>query len=159
MLIRKAEMFDVDFWVLGKLTDDDINEFNALDPNRYIRTSLCQSLGPDTVVLTGSRGEVLAIGGNVDDCVWFLTTNETKSLGPQGKRLFRKTIMEYRDQMLDLYGTIYNHVWVGNKSHHKFLKSIGAVFHEEFLQSPVTGELFQLFTISDQESAGGLENL
>lgn len=51
--------------------------------------------------------------------------------------------MEYRDMMLDVYPVLWNYVWVGNGPHKRFLKSIGAVFHEEYTQD---GK-FQLFTI------------
>ncbi|WAK44886.1 hypothetical protein pEaSNUABM57_00004 [Erwinia phage pEa_SNUABM_57] len=86
----------------------------------------------------------LAIGGNSGDQVWFVTSKFAWTLEGKHKREFRKLIMEYRDLMLTKYPTIWNYVWVGNTSHIRFLKSIGAVFHNEF-----TGDCkqFQLFTI------------
>jgi hypothetical protein len=90
------------------------------------------------------HGEPLAIGGNEGDRVWFVTSAQAWRLRSNTKRKFRKLIMEYRDLMLTKYPTIWNYVWVGNTSHIRFLKSIGAVFHNEF-----TGpsRQFQLFTI------------
>lgn len=86
----------------------------------------------------------LAIGGNEGDQVWFVTSKYVWSLEGKHKREFRKLIMEYRDKMLSQYRVIWNFVWVGNTNHVRFLKSIGAVFHNEFADA---GKQFQLFTI------------
>lgn len=91
------------------------------------------------------RGVPLAIGGNCGDQVWFVTSwIVTNRLTRVEKMEFRKLILEYRDTMLKQYPILWNYVWLGNKSHIRFLKSIGAVFHNEF-----TGDCkqFQLFTI------------
>ncbi len=87
---------------------------------------------------------VLALGGNQGDRVWFVTSNLVWNLSAPMKRDFRRLIIEYRDMMLNKYESIWNFVWVGNKSHIRFLKTIGAVFHNEFT---VDGQ-FQLFTIN-----------
>ena len=90
------------------------------------------------------NGLPVAIGGNNGDQVWFVTSAHAWKLRSKAKRTFRKLIMEHRDRMLRHYPVIWNYVWVGNTSHIRFLKTIGAVFHNEF-----TGdcEQFQLFTI------------
>ncbi|UUB18443.1 scaffold protein [Salmonella phage vB_SalS_PC192] len=90
------------------------------------------------------HGMPVAIGGNCWGQVWFVTSARVWKLSVKTRREFRKLILEYRDTMLKQYPIIWNYVWVGNKSHIKFLKSIGAVFHNEF-----TGDSnqFQLFTI------------
>lgn len=85
----------------------------------------------------------IAIGGNEGDRVWFVTSKLINTLSKESKREFRKVIMEYRDKMLDQYGQIFNYVFVGNHEHIRFLKSIGAVFHNDFCAD---GK-FQLFTI------------
>ncbi|UZT50461.1 hypothetical protein [Enterobacter phage 04_vB_Eclo_IJM] len=54
--------------------------------------------------------------------------------------------------MLDHPGPSGNYVWSGNKSHIKFLKLLGAKFHDDWTVSPVTGERFQLFTISKEDA-------
>lgn len=97
----------------------------------------------ECVTLLGN-GVPLAIGGNVGSQCWFVTSARVWKLSMKTRREFRKLILEYRDTMLKQYPTIWNYVWVGNKSHIRFLKSIGAVFHNEF-----TGDSnqFQLFTI------------
>lgn len=103
------------------------------------------SFPPATECVTLSlHGMPVAIGGNCGDQVWFVTSAQAWKLRSKTKREFRKLIMEYRDLMLTKYPTIWNYVWVGNTSHIRFLKSIGAVFHNEF-----TGDCkqFQLFTI------------
>ncbi|NBK20410.1 MAG: DUF2833 domain-containing protein [Spirochaetia bacterium] len=92
----------------------------------------------------------MAIGGNMGDQVWFVTSADSAHWGIKTRMDFRKLIMEYRDKMLEIYPVLWNYVWVGNKSHYRFLKSIGAVFHEEYTESPITGEKFQLFTITKE---------
>lgn len=96
----------------------------------------------ECVTLWGN-GVPLAIGGNCGDQVWFVTSWHVQHLSPKDKRKFRKLIIEYRDKMLSTYDTLWNYVWIGNKTHIRFLKTIGAVFHEEYT---LDGQ-FQLFTI------------
>lgn len=89
-------------------------------------------------------GFPLAIGGNYGDQVWFVTSDQVWRLSKFRKLQFHRAICEYRDKMLEVYPTLWNFVYVGNNPHIKFLKSIGAVFHEEYTQD---GK-FQLFTIT-----------
>lgn len=89
------------------------------------------------------NGFPLAIGGNRGDQVWFVTSDQVWSLDRADKMTFRDLIMEYRDMLLDIYPSLWNFVWTGNGPHKRFLKSIGAEFHEEFTQDG----RFQLFTI------------
>ncbi|WWO62344.1 internal capsid protein A [Erwinia phage phiEF2] len=91
-----------------------------------------------------SDNAVLAIGGNQGDQVWFLTSKYVPLFNLKERLEFRRLIIEYRNKMLSQYESIWNFVWVGNKSHIRFLKTIGAVFHNEFIAD---GQ-FQLFTIS-----------
>lgn len=87
-------------------------------------------------------GLPLAIGGNYGTQVWFVTDEFVEGLSRDGKVAFRKAIVEYRDKMLAENGApLWNRVFKGNTLHIKFLKSIGAVFHEDY-----EGD-FQLFTI------------
>lgn len=103
------------------------------------------SFPPATECVTMSLyGLPLAIGGNRGDQVWFVTSAGVWKLSRESKREFRKLILEYRDTMLKQYPTIWNYVWIGNRSHVRFLKSIGAVFHNAFTGD---GNQFQLFTI------------
>ena len=89
-------------------------------------------------------GFPLAIGGNVGDRCWLVTSDKVEKLSLKDKLKFRKLVIEYRDQMLEQYETLWNFVYIGNEPHIRFLKSIGAVFHNGF-----TGDSnqFQLFTI------------
>ncbi|ACF15716.1 internal virion protein A [Yersinia pestis] len=124
-------------FMLFKPSEEDIAEAKAygIEP----------SFPPASECVTMSlHGVPLAIGGNCGDQVWFVTSDEVWKLSRPAKREFRKLILEYRDTMLKQYPVIWNYVWIGNKSHIRFLKSIGAVFHNEF-----TGDSnqFQLFTI------------
>ena len=147
MYIRKATLQDVSRFLP---TRHDINEFNANNPNRDLWETLRLHLTESSVVVQhGSK--VLAYGGNQGDCVWFLTEHHTLFLSYHEKSEFIRCISEYRDLMLDQYGTIWNYVWSGNKSHIKFLKLLGAKFHDDWTISPVTGERFQLFTISKED--------
>lgn len=88
-------------------------------------------------------GTPLAIGGNCGDRCWFVTSEEVEKLSLRDKIQFRKRVIEYRDGLLEKYDHLWNFVWIGNHPHIKFLKSIGAVFHEEYTRD---GQ-FQLFTI------------
>ncbi|ALA45096.1 internal virion protein [Enterobacter phage phiEap-1] len=89
-------------------------------------------------------GFPLAIGGNQGDQVWFVTSDQVWRLNRALKVRFHRTICEYRDKMLESYPVLWNFVYVGNTPHIRFLKSIGAVFHEEYTRD---GQ-FQLFTIT-----------
>lgn len=85
----------------------------------------------------------IAIGGHCGDRCWFVTSEEVEKLSLRDKIQFRKMVIEYRDGLLEKYDHLWNFVWIGNHPHIKFLKSIGAVFHEEYTRD---GQ-FQLFTI------------
>ncbi|QHJ79948.1 MAG: hypothetical protein [Caudoviricetes sp.] len=95
------------------------------------------------------NGKVLAIGGNVGDQVWFVTAKGVWKLPKEDKQEFRRLIIMYRNVMLERYESIWNFVWVGNTSHIRFLKTIGAVFYNEYAD-PVTKQ-FQLFIIQRKE--------
>lgn len=88
-------------------------------------------------------GFPLAIGGNHGDQVWFVTSDQVWRLNRALKLRFHRVICEYRDKVLEEFPVVWNYVWVGNNPHKRFLKSIGAVFHEEYTAD---GQ-FQLFTI------------
>lgn len=85
----------------------------------------------------------LAIGGHQGDQCWFVTSKWAWTLSGNHKRMFRKLIIQYRDELLKQYPVLWNYVWVGNTHHIRFLKTIGAVFENEFT---LNGQ-FQLFTI------------
>lgn len=89
-------------------------------------------------------GFPIAIGGNVGGQCWFVTSDQVWRLNRKHKLEFRKLIMEYRDKMLEEQGVLWNYVWIGNTPHKRFLKTIGAVFHEVYTHD---GQ-FQLFTIT-----------
>lgn len=90
------------------------------------------------------NGFPIAIGGNCGDQCWFVTSDQAWRLNRALKVRFHRKICEYRDLMLERYETLWNYVWIGNKPHIRFLKSIGAVFHEDYT---CDGQ-FQLFTIT-----------
>uniref|UniRef100_A0AAU7VF52 Internal (Core) protein n=1 Tax=Enterobacter phage vB_EclP_26 TaxID=3161160 RepID=A0AAU7VF52_9CAUD len=151
MHIRKATEEDVHYF-LWHLSKDDTNEAIANFGSCLGMTErMLSHLTESSVVLTDRTGEVYAYGGNQGDNVWFLTSGQVQLLDSKGRREFIQRISEYRDLMLDQYGTIWNYVWSGNKSHIKFLQLLGAKFHDEWTKSPVTGEVFQLFTISKED--------
>lgn len=93
---------------------------------------------------------LLAIGGNVGDQVWFVTDQRVSRLTREERLEFRKNIIEYRDRLHEKYPILWNYVWVGNRSHIRFLKTIGAVFENDFTLNGT----FQLFTIRRQPCAG-----
>lgn len=147
MYIRKATEQDVRSF---EIAIDDINELMAHDPRRDIESVLLSHLTPSSVVLTDALGTVYAYGGNQGDNVWFLTSRLVSRLSKDEKREFGLHIARYRDLMLDQFPVLWNYVWSGNKSHIRFLRLLGAKFHHEVTVSPVTGERFQLFTISKE---------
>lgn len=147
MYIRKATEQDVRSF---EIAIDDINELMAHDPRRDLESVLLSHLTPSSVVLTDALGTVYAYGGNQGDNVWFLTSRLVSRLSKDEKREFGLHIARYRDLMLDQFPVLWNYVWSGNKSHIRFLRLLGAKFHHEVTISPVTGERFQLFTISKE---------
>lgn len=127
--------------------NDDFNKFTPA----YHDVLEAEALGispsfPDAseCVTLDHGGVPLAIGGNVGDQVWFITSDQVWSMCLSDKSKFRKAIITYRDKMLEQYESIWNFVWIGNTPHIRFLKSIGAVFHDEYTMD---GK-FQLFTIT-----------
>lgn len=148
MYIRKATEQDVRSF---EIAIDDINELMAHDPRRDLESVLLSHLTPSSVVLTDALGTVYAYGGNQGDNVWFLTSRLVSRLSKDEKREFGLHIARYRDLMLDQFPVLWNYVWSGNKSHIRFLRLLGAKFHPEVTISPVTGERFQLFTISKED--------
>lgn len=148
MYIRKATEQDVRSF---EIAIDDINELMAHDPRRDLKSVLLSHLTPSSVVLTNGVGEVFAYGGNQGDNVWFLTSSLVSRLSKAEKREFGLHIARYRDLMLDQFPVLWNYVWIGNSSHIRFLKLLGAKFHDEWITSPITGERFILFTISRED--------
>ncbi|MGX9280730.1 phage protein Gp13 family protein, partial [Pantoea ananatis] len=100
---------------------------------------------------TDALGTVYAYGGNQGDNVWFLTSSLVSRLSKAEKREFGLHIARYRDLMLDQFPVLWNYVWIGNSSHIRFLKLLGAKVHDEWITSPITGERFILFTISRED--------
>lgn len=100
----------------------------------------------ECVVLDHS-GFPLAIGGNCGDQCWFVSSDQVWQLDRKHKLEFRRLIMKHRDGLLKQYESLWNFVYVNNTPHIRFLKSIGAVFHEEY----TCDGKFQLFTISRRE--------
>lgn len=147
MYIRKATEQDV---LSFEIAIDDVNELMANDPRRDLKSVLLSHLTPSSVVLVDAVGTVYAYGGNQGDNVWFLTSRRVSGLSKAEKREFGHHIATYRDLMLDQFPVLWNYVWSGNKSHIRFLRLLGAKFHPEVTISPVTGERFQLFTISKE---------
>lgn len=148
MYIRKATEQDVRSF---EIAIDDINELMAHDPRRDLKSVLLSHLTPSSVVLTDALGTVYAYGGNQGDNVWFLTSRLVSRLSKAEKREFGLHIARYRDLMLDQFPVLWNYVWIGNSSHIRFLKLLGAKVHDEWITSPITGERFILFTISRED--------
>lgn len=96
-------------------------------------------------VMVEHFGYAMAIGGNDGDQCWFVTSSHLKKLCVRSRMQFRKLIIEHRDKLLQTYPVLWNFVWVGNTDHIRFLKTIGAVFHDEFSDE---SKQFQLFTIT-----------
>lgn len=142
MTIRKATSNDVDNF---QPAHDDILEAAAAGLNWHdtLMMSLC-----DTTVVLLKDNQVVALGGNNGDMCWFVTDKIVDTLTPSERIEFRKAIMGHRDFLLEFYDTLWNYVWAGNKSHIRFMKSIGAKFHQDFVVMDKTGEKFQLFTLT-----------
>lgn len=142
MILQPALPIDLlTFWP----HEDDLAEAKAAGINWH--DNVREAIYSECLVVS-HLGTTLALGGNMGDQCWFVTDKAVAQLDHQDRADFRKIICEYRDVLLKEYNTLWNYVWVGNKNHQRFLRSIGAVFHEEFTESPITGERFQLFTIT-----------
>lgn len=142
MIIRQTMPIDVENFLPH---EDDLAEAIAAGVNW--KENLMGALGEHTVSLV-HNGWVVAIGGNQGDQCWFVTDRCVRYLTNGAKRDFRKAILDYRNKVLKEYPVLWNYVWVGNHNHIRFMESIGATFHQEFTESPRTGERFQLFTIT-----------
>lgn len=146
MLLRKATREDLSSIIL---TNEDYKELKAHDNTKRVDKTLIEHLDDNSVVLE-HQGSILCYGGNSGDMVWFVTTTLVSNLSREERKEFLLEIIKYRDIMLSKYPTIWNYVWSGNKGHHELLKKIGAKFHNEYTKSPLTGEVFQLFTIKKE---------
>lgn len=133
MIIRKTTLSDIQMFTPSP---EDTAEAKAYGIEPELRLD-------DSMMTVSLYGAPLAIGGNKGDQVWFVTSKWCWTLSGAHKREFRKCIIEYRNKMLEQYPVIWNYVWVGNTHHIRFLKTIGATFHEEYAME---GQ-FQLFII------------
>lgn len=133
MFIRKSTREDIQTFIPS---DEDFKEARAGGHDPFFPE-------PEHCVTLDSHGHAIAIGGNQGDQVWFVTSRKVVWLSQESRKEFRKCIIEYRDSLLETYPVLWNYVWLGNKSHIRFLKTIGAVFENEFTRD---GQ-FQLFTI------------
>lgn len=87
---------------------------------------------------------VYAIGGELNGCVWFLTSRYLSESSKEIKRSFIKVMNEHKERVLDETGFIWNYIWKGNASHITFLKMMGAEFPDDNEETP---ENFKLFFI------------
>lgn len=142
MILQPAFNTDLDLFVPHK---DDLSEAKAAGVNW--EDNLTKAVDEGCFVVL-HEDLPLAIGGNMGDQCWFVTSWLIDCVDKYQRLAFRKVICEYRDVLLKEYPVLWNYVWVGNENHMRFLRSIGATFHEEFTESPHTGERFQLFTIT-----------
>lgn len=143
MLLQPALPNDVDLFVPHK---DDIAEAKAAGISW--EDNVRDAVASGCFAVIHEAGDALALGGNQGDQCWFVTSWLIDCIDTRQRLAFRKVICEYRDKLLKDYPVLWNYVWVGNQNHMRFLRSIGATFHEEFTESPLTGERFQLFTIT-----------
>lgn len=133
--------------IIRQTVSDDFDKFTPAyhDILEAQAMGITPSFPPASECVTLDHGGFpLAIGGNCGDQCWFVTSDQVWRLNRKHKLDFRKLIIEYRDTMLERYDTLWNYVWIGNGPHIRFLKTIGAVFHDEFT---CDGQ-FQLFTIT-----------
>lgn len=131
---------------LRNAVNDDFDKFTPAyhDILEAEAAGITPSFPPATeCVVLDLGGFPLAIGGDVNGQCWFVTSDQVWRLNRVNKMRFRKCIMEYRDKLLEKYDVLWNYVFTENAPHIRFLKSIGAVFHEEYSED---GK-FQLFTI------------
>ncbi|WP_375752636.1 phage protein Gp13 family protein [Enterobacter roggenkampii] len=96
-------------------------------------------------VYTMIHGDIVyAVGGELNGCVWFLTSRYLSESNKDIKRMFIQVMNEHKERVLDETGFIWNFIWEGNKTHISFLKMMGAEFPEETEDVP---ERFKLFII------------
>lgn len=141
MFIRKAWWLDVENFIPH---NDDISEAVAL--NVDWKENLMSAVSDGDAVTLEHRGFPIAIGGNQGDQCWFVTDRSVSELTKAERYGFRKVIIEYRNKMLSKYPVLWNYVHVDNHNHIRFLKSIGAEFHED-ATIELNGNHFIMFTI------------
>lgn len=152
MLIRKATPEDVENFI-HHISPTDVGEFEARQPNRDLRKALLEHLDESSVVCVDEEGFVYAYGGNVENCVWFLTSEVLEYCSLSVKKAFIRCIEGHRDSLLEHYDYLWNYVWSENLLHKKFLKALGAVFYpEKGFNSEFTVERFDYFEISKEVS-------
>lgn len=134
MILRKATKRDLEVF---KPSQDDLAEAKAFNvPPELPDVTECLTIEYDN--------KPLAIGGNVVNRVWFVTSEDIDKLNYKDVKKFIKLIKTFRDTLLDLYPVLYNIVWGDNNSHIKFLRLIGADFHK-------INDKFLLFTIEEKD--------
>lgn len=125
--------------------EDDLME--ALADGVNWRDSLKNALLHENTLMITEGDDVIAVGGNNGDHCWFVTSELVDSLSPRKKLRFRKLICNHRDSLLEVHEKLWNYVYEFNMNHIRFMKTIGAEFHNEYSTSQITGKRFQLFTI------------
>ncbi len=132
------------------ITNEDLNEFKKYktyvlkDESISLLEHLVMASCDYEIYTMIHNSVVMALGGELNGCVWFLTSNY---LGQQTKEIKNEfiTIMnEHKEKVLDETGYIWNFIWEGNKTHINFLKMMGAEFPVVKEEIP---EEFKLFII------------
>ncbi|HID5228953.1 phage protein Gp13 family protein [Enterobacter quasiroggenkampii] len=136
--------------IVDNITLEDMKEFIMYkkyvvkDESSSLMEHLIEACSRYDVYTMIHKDVVYAVGGELNGCVWFLTSNQLTESNKEIKRSFIKVMNEHKERVLDETGFIWNFIWEGNKTHISFLKMMGAEFPDETENVP---ENFKLFII------------
>lgn len=119
----------------------DLLEMKALG-----KTSLVDLTYSDCLAIISEDNFILAIGGNIEEKCWFLTSELAFTLSTKHKLQFRALILKHSNNLFKTYKYLWNYVWSGNIKHIRFLKTIGAKFYDNYDQI-YNSHVFKLFII------------
>lgn len=118
------------------LSTGDLAEFHCMLANRDPRKVLPEALNEDThAIMAGSL--VIAVGGVVDGCIWFVTTNAREILDKGERMQFYRLLKEHLAVVRNKHNRIFtNLVSKDNALHIRLLESLGATFQSGHTMSP-----------------------
>lgn len=132
------------------VTQEDLNEYfkyraNVIkDESKDLLEHLIEASCDYEIYTMIHDDLVMAIGGELNGCVWFLTSTNLTNQNKVTKKEFIRVMNEHKERVLDETGYIWNFIWEGNTTHIGFLKMMGAEFPEIEGEVP---EEFKFFII------------
>lgn len=139
------------------LSDEDKEELSI--SQGFIEDELAGRLGDalkksqySYSIVNETSGVVYLIGGYTSEGVcWLLTSKYVKSFTLSEMKQFINLLIKGRDEALLVHPYLWNVAWLGNKTHLKFIKLLGATL-EEHLQLEIKGKNEMFVKISFKRS-------